>query len=174
VRLGLSYRIVELVEHSLEWQAAFADERARLAPVLPADCILEHIGSTAVPGLVAKPILDIAIATTADPDAIKAVLAQVEYIYRGDAGAEGGHVFVRESAPRVRTHHVHLVRPDDPQLEGHRLFRDFLRATPAARDRYAAEKLTLASTFAVDRKAYTAAKQRIVERLLAEARATSR
>jgi len=169
--LGLAYGMVELVEYAADWQAAFADERARLALLLPPDCAIEHVGSTAVPGLVAKPILDLAVATTADLDAIKDALAHAGYIYRGDAGTDGGHLFVRESAPRVRTHHVHVVRPEDPQLEAYRLLRDYLRTTPRARDTYAGEKRALASAFAGDRKAYTAAKQRIVERLLAEARA---
>jgi GrpB-like predicted nucleotidyltransferase (UPF0157 family) len=171
--LGLEYGTVALAPHDPGWTAAFRRERERLAAVLAApDCRIEHIGSTAVPGLDAKPILDIAVGVDRSV-AVEPLIVAIEgldYRYRGDAGADGGHVFVRESVPRVRTHHLHLVRLDDPQWSAYLSFRDLLRRDAAARADYAAAKRELAARFPANRTAYTEAKDEIVGRLLAEAR----
>ncbi len=172
--LGLKYGTVELTTDADDsWAREFGSERRRLADALSTvPYEIEHIGSTAVPGLVAKPILDIAVAIDPSCPLTRAfpMLAALGYIHRGDAGARGGQVFVRESSALVRTHHLHLVARDDPQWDNYLAFRDYLRADEAARDRYAAVKRELASRFALDRKAYTAAKVEVIEALLEAAR----
>src|SRR5262245_28537172 len=171
--LGLRYGTVQLVPYHPEWARAFLEERSQLHEALQAiGCQIEHVGSTAVPGLPAKPILDIAVGLPAltSLDAIITVLARAGYLYRGDAGEQGGHIFVRESAPLIRTHHVHVVELGGPQWKAYLDLRDFLRGSHEARDTYSAEKHALAELHSSDRDAYTEAKDPIVRRLLAEAR----
>jgi GrpB-like predicted nucleotidyltransferase (UPF0157 family) len=170
--LGLRYGTVKLVPHSLEWANAFREERARLTEALSeVRCEIEHVGSTAVPELCAKPILDIIIGVTvAIPiESVISAIQGVGYQYRGDARDAGGHIFVRESDVQVRTHHVHVVELYGPQWHAYLLLRDFLRTNREARRVYVAEKQMLAERHSADRKAYTAAKDNVVRRLLAEA-----
>jgi len=171
--LGLRYDTVQIVPYRPEWKRAFSEERERLIDALfEIPCEIEHVGSTAVPGLSAKPILDIAIAVAPGGETSRALLAlqTIGYEYRVDAGAEGGHVLVRGPAPLVRTHHIHVVAPDDPQWESYLLFRDLLRQDKSARASYSAEKTVLGRRHRQDRDGYTAAKTEIVQRLLAKAR----
>src|SRR5687767_7802510 len=117
--LGLLYGTVELAPYSPEWPRLFEIEARRLRKAFAhLDYEIEHVGSTAVPGLSAKPIIDIAIGVRgleATEHVIK-VLEELGYIYRGDGGAEsGGHILVLQSAPLIRTHHVHVVELTDPQ-----------------------------------------------------------
>lgn len=172
-RLGLRYGTVRLAPHSAMWARAFDMERARLAHALSRwGCEIEHVGSTAVPGLPAKPILDIAVAfPPAVPVApLIAALTRLRYQYRGDFGSNGGHLFVREARPHVRTHHLHLVARDDPQWSAYLLFRELLRNSAAARRAYLREKRVLAARYARNREAYTDGKDDVVRRLLAAAR----
>ncbi len=174
--LGLRYGTVQLVPYRLEWARAFADERARLSEALSKlPCQIEHVGSTAVPGLHAKPILDIAVGLppgSAPKEAVSAIRA-LSYEYRGDAGAEGGHILVRGPEPFLRTHHVHVVDLGGSQWESYIVLRDFLRQDQRARGAYSAQKAALAQRYPNDRRAYSAAKDDIVQRLLSEARRTT-
>ncbi|MGH7554413.1 MAG: GrpB family protein [Longimicrobiales bacterium] len=166
--LGLKYGTVRLVDHDARWREAFLTERALLIEALDGlRCVVEHIGSTAVPGLTAKPILDIAVGIpdSADVPASIARLQHLGYEYRGDAGADGGHVLVRANGD-VRTHHVHVVELEGKQWRAYLAFRDLLRNDPLARQMYAAAKQELALRFADDRKSYTKAKDELVGRLL--------
>lgn len=169
--LGVTYGTVRLVEHDSRWAAAFAAEHAVLAAALDGfECTVEHIGSTSVPDLPAKPILDIAVGIP-EPRDVAGCIPRLEgcgYEYRGDAGADGGHVFVRASGT-VRTHHVHLVERGGDQWKAYLALRDLLRGDEAARRRYAAAKHELASRFPHDRKRYTDAKNAVVSELLNQA-----
>jgi hypothetical protein len=80
-----------------------------------------------------QPIIDIAVAVAspADVQRCRPLLVELGYLDRGDAGREGGYVFVKERAPEVRTHHLHMVTIDDPQWANYLCFRDRLRADPA-------------------------------------------
>jgi len=170
--LGLRHGTVELVAYRPEWAEAFREERIRLGRALSRlRCRVEHVGSTAVPGLLAKPILDIAVGIAAGQavEGVIAALRGLSYEYRGDAGAEGGHVLVRGPEPLVRTHHVHVVDLGGAQWTSYLRFRDLLRRDPDARERYSTAKAALARRSPADREAYTASKDAIVHRLLAEA-----
>lgn len=102
------------------------------------------------------------------------ILRGLSYEYRGDAGAEGGHVLVRGPEPLVRTHHLHVVDLGGSQWGSYLLLRDFLRNHPHARDAYATAKAALAQRYPNDREAYTAGKNQVVQRLLSEARRPTR
>lgn len=159
---------IVLVDYDSAWPAAFERERGRLAEVLGEWLTgsIEHIGSTAVPGLRAKPVLDIMAGVeslTASRPAIEAVagLDYVHFPYRADVM----HWFCKPS-PAHRTHHLHLV-PFGSALWKERIrFREVLRRDPALAAEYAELKTLLANRYWNDREAYTEAKSAFVVRVL--------
>jgi GrpB-like predicted nucleotidyltransferase (UPF0157 family) len=167
--IGLRRHTVRLVAHRHEWRVLFESERrALLERVGHLAVEVQHVGSTAVEGLEAKPIIDIALAVASAEDVprLRCPLEGLGYIYRGDAGGDGGHLFVKESSPAVRTHHLHVVSVDDPQWREWLLFRDELRDNEALRARYSGLKKTLQERFAEDREGYTQAKNEFVESVI--------
>ena len=167
--LGLRRHTVRVVAHRAEWQALYKRERRALMERVGHLAVdIQHVGSTAVPGLAAKPILDIALAVPSTQDVPRLVgpLAEIGYLYRGDAGSDGGHLFVKESAPDVRTHHLHVVAEDDPQWREWLLVRDKLRADEALRTRYSELKEALKERYAEDRRGYTEAKNEFIRGLV--------
>jgi GrpB-like predicted nucleotidyltransferase (UPF0157 family) len=150
------------------WPAMFAAERAQIerdiGPYLVGG--IEHVGSTAVPGLAAKPIIDV-MAGVASLEASRAalpLLAPLGYCYF-PYKADVMHWLCKPS-DEVRTHHLHLI-PFESRLWHERLtFRDRLRADPDARAAYARLKYALAERYRDDREAYTAAKTPFIESLL--------
>ncbi len=139
--LGLRQASLSLVEYNPRWAELFQEEAALISKELP-DVVFDinHIGSTSVPGLVAKPILDIAIRTKED-ELIAAALTSMGYI---DRGIRSGRLFIRLRDGDVRTHNLHLYQPDDVDCREQITFRDALRADNNLRDQYAALKLRLA------------------------------
>ena len=163
-RVGGRDAEVEIVEYEPAWPAAFAAERERLAPLLPAGVRLHHFGSTAVPGLAAKPVIDI-IALVDDLDApIVALVQHGGYQYPSAFNATLTHRrFLCYPTAAHRTHHLHLV--DEPgELERRLRFRDRLRADPVIASQYMALKRALAECYRDDREAYTEAKGEFVSR----------
>ena len=128
---------------------------------------LSMLDRPAVPGLAAKPILDLAAGVNGvSIEAVRDPLEGLGYEYRGDAGDRGGLVFVLEDRPRHRVAHVHVVEHGGPQWQRYLAFRDVLRLDASARTAYERMKTELAREFADDRKAYSAAKEGIVRKLL--------
>jgi GrpB-like predicted nucleotidyltransferase (UPF0157 family) len=155
-RLGVRDGRVELVEYDPGWPALYETERERLEPLLEAQ-EFHHIGSTAVPGLLAKPIIDM-VALVDDLEAPIAALIDSGYQYARAFNATLIHRrFLCYPTVSRRTHHLHLV--DDRTELQHRLrFRDRLRTNSALADEYVALKRTLAERYPEDREAYTEAK----------------
>ena len=163
---------VEIAPYDAAWPSLFAQERALLEAVLGPWLAgpIEHVGSTAVTGLPAKPVIDImagveSLAAAGPAIAAAATLGYLYFPYRPDVM----HWFCKPS-PAYRTHHLHLV-PAGSRLWVERLaFRDCLRREAATASEYAALKMTLAKQYEFDREAYTGAKgpfiQRILERVL--------
>jgi GrpB-like predicted nucleotidyltransferase (UPF0157 family) len=155
---------VEIVEYDPAWPAAYAAERERLAPLLPAGVQLHHFGSTAVPGLAAKPVIDM-IALVDDLDMpIAALVQRGGYQYPPAFNATLIHRrFLCYPTAAHRTHHLHLV--DDPRELKRRLhFRDCLRDDPIIAGEYVTLKRALAERYQDDRDAYTEAKSKFVKR----------
>lgn len=128
----------------------------------------QHIGSTAVPDMPAKPILDIAVAIPA-PEAMPAAvrrLAASGYIDRGDRGEDGGHLLVQDTPSGLRAIHLHVVVKACPQWRSYLRFRDLLRADVTLRRTYADLKKLLARRYPEDRAAYTDAKGRFIQSVL--------
>ncbi len=129
---------------------------------------VELIGSSSVVGLLAKPIVDLAAGLSIGHNLtpVRAALEHGGWIYRGDAGDDGGHVFVLETRPCHRVAHLHVVAYESRQWKDYLQLRDLLRGSPAARAKYEAVKQQLRERVGDDREAYTEGKSAIVQELL--------
>lgn len=157
---------LKLEPYNPAWPTRFTAEAARLSDVLR-DTIsgIEHVGSTAVPGLAGKPVLDIAIAvlSEATADACVAPLTGLGYAYRGQNGDDARRRYYTRDANGVRTVQLHLYILPAAAWDEKLLFRDALRADPTLAAAYEAEKFRVASVVAWDKSAYALAKDPFVE-----------
>jgi len=159
---------IQIVPYDVSWPARFEDERVVLARAIGPWIAgtIEHIGSTAVPDLPAKPVIDImaGVESLAVSRAAFPVLEKLGYCY-APYRADVMHWFCKPS-PSFRTHHLHLV-PFRSQLWTERLaFRDYLRAHPQVASEYAQLKCQLAERHRFDREAYTDAKSPFIQCVL--------
>ena len=162
--------MVNLSDYDAAWPAMFESERARLAEALAPwlEGPVEHVGSTAVPGLMAKPIIDI-MAGVLDLEASRPAidaLVKLDYYYSAYK-PEVMHWFCRPHFSH-RTHHLHLVPFESPLWHERLAFRDHLRRHADVADEYSALKRELARRFRNDREAYTRAKNPFVARVCAQ------
>lgn len=170
--LGVPGGTVRLAAHTPDWAALFAREQQRIALALgPLAHDVQHVGSTAVAGLQAKPIIDIAVAAGSAADVALCVL-RLEAIGYRDLGARTQQIgrLLERTSPRGRTHCLHLLELANPHYGDYLLVRDHLRSHVVARAEYQVVKQTLAIAHAQDRRAYTAAKNVAVSQLIAQAR----
>ena len=159
------------------WPELFARETEELLRCLPRELIgrIEHFGSTAVPGLAAKPIVDMLIEVN-DLDAARERIAPLleargyEYVWRPTRGDDGPPFYAwfikRDPATGARTHHIHMVEPGFVEHWERLLFRDYLIAHPDVARAYEQLKLRLATAHPRDRAAYTAGKSEFIERIM--------
>lgn len=154
------------------WPDRFEHERVLLDAAIGHWVVggIHHVGSTAVPGLDAKPIIDILVGVRDLVGSRECVepLAQLDYLYAPYRTAEM-HWFCKPH-PSRRTHHLHLVPVDSQRYRDELAFRDYLRAQPDTAAEYAGLKQRLAAQFAHDRDAYTDAQADFVRSTLVEAR----
>jgi GrpB-like predicted nucleotidyltransferase (UPF0157 family) len=162
---------IRIVEHDPGWAAQAADELRRVAGALGALAVrLEHVGSTAVPGLSAKPIIDLQVSVAALEPRERYVdaLGRLGYLFAPDPATPDYHYFARPPE-RPHTHHVHVCAADSHHEHRHVAVRDFLRAHPDEAAAYAAVKRAVAERHPQDRLAYVAGKDRYVVELEARA-----
>lgn len=169
--LGLQRGTVRVVAADPGWPALFRVESDRLSAAvdhagLP-PLAFEHVGSTAVPGLDAKPILDLMAGCQPDTDwqPYIDVLVAAGYERRGPQGVSGRELLVL-GPEEARRHHLNLVEAGGKLWRESLLFRDRIRAEPALKAAYAALKRELASRHAVDRGAYAAGKAAFIAGVL--------
>ena len=159
----MSSDAIYLVPYDPRWPEMFRSEAERLRDLLGTQSVLrfEHIGSTAIPGLSAKPIIDMLIEIPSFEFALVNILPRLqqdgwEYHWRDDRPP--GHMyFIRRNAVGVRTHHLHMLPAAHPGWE-RVAFRDYLRSHPDEMRRYESLKRQLAAIHSGDREAYTEAK----------------
>jgi GrpB-like predicted nucleotidyltransferase (UPF0157 family) len=169
---------VQLLPYDPHWPDAFRAQAERLRHLLGhAIARVEHVGSTAVPGLSAKPVIDILVEIADFESARQTVLPKLqddrwEYLWRDDR-PPGHMMFIRRDAAGARTHHVHMAPPDHPLWE-RVAFRDYLRAHPEEARRYDQLKAQLAAEHPSDRERYTDGKSEYVKRITALALSTPR
>lgn len=156
----------DVVPYDRRWPALFVAERKRIHEASGGRLIrIEHIGGTSIPGMCAKPVLDMAVARPADTtvsDCI-AALERAGYEHRGFRGVPGREFFCRG---RPRAYHVHLVEDGGRLWRDYLAFRDYLSAHAEEARRFATSKHTLAERFSRDREGYVDAKAGYVQEIL--------
>ncbi len=163
--------MVVIVPYDPAWPAQFRALRDRAAAALgPLALAIEHVGSTAVPGLAAKPVIDMDVVVADAACLGEAIqrLATLGYVPEGDRGIPGRQAF-RWPAGEAR-HHLYICPADSPALDDHRTLRDYLRAHPTVAEDYARLKRRAAEQYAHDREAYMREKGPYVDYITAEAR----
>ncbi|XVU22459.1 GrpB family protein [Actinoplanes sp. CA-054009] len=163
---------IRLVGYDPAWVERFEEEAAALREVLGEHVVggVHHVGSTAVPGLTAKPIIDIMVGVR-DLESSKGcieLVAGLGYLY-APYRADVMHWFCKPD-PARRTHHLHLVPVGSERFVDVLAFRDHLRSHPEAARRYERLKVELAGRHAEDRDAYTEGKSALVAAITKEAR----
>ena len=170
MKIGLKSGTVKLSRYDADWALRFQGEALRLRQITGTSRYrLEHIGSTAIPGLDAKPIIDMAMRIPSFKRLALWIrrLEEAGYDYKGEYGLPGRHFFTRGNPT---TQHLHLVTPTSEHWDRWLLFRDYLRAKPDEAKRYNDAKLALARKYPTNRNAYTKAKTPVINSLLARAR----
>ena len=171
---------VSIAPYDPSWPGMFEEEKQHLRECLPQDLIrrIEHFGSTAVPGLRAKPIVDVLVEVSSleETRARVAPLLEAEgydYFWRpthGDDGPPFYAWFIKRNADGIRTHHVHMVEKDFEHWD-RLLFRDYLVEHPETAREYEALKMALARHYPNDRDTYTEGKTEFVVRVTEVAKA---
>jgi GrpB-like predicted nucleotidyltransferase (UPF0157 family) len=168
--IGLEPGIVKLSPYHEEWSHLFEVEKKQLQGAIGEYVLdIQHVGSTSIPGIPAKPIIDIGIAVSNFEEAAICIapLEQLGYVYRGENGVPRRHYF-RKGNPR--THHLHMNEVTSRDWENQILFRDYLRQHPEAAQEYAALKTRLARQYERDRERYLFEKALFIEEVLRLAR----
>jgi GrpB-like predicted nucleotidyltransferase (UPF0157 family) len=169
--LGLRRGVVEVVPYDPRWPAIFEDTAAELRRALgSAIGAVHHVGSTSVPNLCAKPVLDVLVSVP-DFDAALQLVPRIEalgYIFRRDEEIEDRHYF-RRGNDTARTHHLSLATPTSRHYIDTLAFRDTLRSNPDLASQYANLKLQLAERFPRDRESYINGKTDFVMAVLRSA-----
>ena len=161
---------IEILDYQPGWTATFDLLRTAIAGQLGDLAVgIEHVGSTAVPGLPAKPIIDLDVVIASRDDLPEAVhrLAGLGYVHEGDLGIAGREAFATPAG--VPAHHLYVCVAGGGPLAEHLTFRDALRASPRLVAEYAALKRSLAAASGGDRDRYSAGKTDFVRRILATA-----
>jgi len=169
--LGLKHNLNFIVDYDPLWEPAFIDEQHRIARSLGAVAKgIEHYGSTAVPGMRAKPILDILVGVNPieDWEKCKGPLESLGYDYAANAGVPGHHIFGRGRDTTERTHLVHVVEFLGKEWRGCVALRDALRTDLRLRAEYIEEKEKAAATAPFGRAEYNDLKGAFLARVIAK------
>lgn len=150
------------------WATAFEDIKAEIEKAL-GDLIIgvEHVGSTSVAGMSAKPCIDLDVIIKDDAvfDAVRDKLATISYIHEGDLGIKGREAFRYSDKSHLMAHHLYVCPQDSEELHRHITFRDFLRGNDEAAKKYSLVKETAANLFPNDIDKYIEYKSPCIEEL---------
>ena len=170
--MALKRGIVELEEYNSNWKSDYLSEEVLLKEVL-GDKILEihHVGSTSIPGLKAKPVIDIlvVIESLEQIAEIEELLSEYDYSNRGQQGVSDRYFFAK-GPEDARTHYIHFVEPKSNTYYNLVLFKRYLLEHPEYIKKYCDLKNELAEKYADDRKMYTASKSEFIASVISLAR----
>lgn len=161
-----------VVPHDRAWRSRFESEAAHIAKVFGDNAVaIHHIGSTSIPGILAKPVIDILVeaASLETVDRQTSGMTKLGYEAMGAFGIEGRRFFRKDDANGVRTHHVHVFEAGAANAVRHLAFRDFLRAHPDRAKAYSDLKAELVARPGMTREAYMDGKDPFIEETEAEA-----
>jgi GrpB-like predicted nucleotidyltransferase (UPF0157 family) len=174
-KTGLEDPVI-VVDYDPKWPLIYEEEKARILAVIPNTILaIEHVGSTAVPGLGAKPTIDVMVGINHLSDARKCIepLRSIgyEYVPEFEASIPERRYFRKGPSGVPNKHfHLHMVEHNGDFWERHILFRDYLRAHPKEARRYNQLKKELAAKHRLNREAYTDAKTSYIKSVVARAR----
>jgi GrpB-like predicted nucleotidyltransferase (UPF0157 family) len=164
--------VIQVVPYEDRWRSDFDAEAHRIATALGDGVVrLHHIGSTAIPGIGAKPVIDmlLEVADLSELDRRAARLAPLGYEAKGEYGIPGRRYFRRDDAAGTRTHHLHAFVAGSAAVDRHLAFRDYLIAHPLIARAYGELKQRLAQQFPDDMNAYMDGKDAFIKHHEAEA-----
>jgi GrpB-like predicted nucleotidyltransferase (UPF0157 family) len=172
---------IVIADYDPAWPQLFEDERARLQDAIGEwTYAIEHVGSTSVPGLAAKPIIDIGVALNELADALKCItpLEELGYHCRGEFGIPG-RIYFRKATDEPdagqiydgvrRTHQIHMYHRDHEQFRWHVAFRDYMRSHPDAATEYEELKRQLAARYTDNIEEYVDGKHEFIREVLRRA-----
>ena len=166
---GRTLEPIEVVEYDAAWPTEFAQLRDRLVTAIGSAAVrIEHVGSTSVAGLLAKPVIDIQV-SVADLDDEASYVPQIEALGVQLRSRDRWHRYFRPLPGRPRDVQIHVCAAGSEWERDHLLFRDYLRTHPRARAAYAAAKRRAAVDWRDDRLAYTDAKTAVIQEIMAAA-----
>jgi GrpB-like predicted nucleotidyltransferase (UPF0157 family) len=161
-------RKVAVVPHNPDWQSAFTTESQHIAMALGDNLVnIYHIGSTSIPTIYAKPIIDILIAVKdlAKVDNLIISIEALGYIGMGEFGITGRRFFKKDNAAGMRTHHIHTFETGSPQIDRHLAFRDYLISHPETALEYSKLKQQLAQKYPTDIQSYMDGKAEFISEI---------
>ena len=170
----MAIRNIVVLPYDKKWQQDFLDIKAEVAAALEMSpeglaLAIEHVGSTSVPGLSAKPIIDIDVVVRADDvQAAIQALAGIGYNHEGNLGIPGREAFGYSGKEHLQEHHLYLCPEDSPELKRHLAFRDYLREHPQAVEEYSNIKLEAAALSPHDIDGYIYHKSPVIEKIYKE------
>lgn len=159
-------RVIEVVQYNPKWNEEYLKEAGRIRNILKNEINkIYHIGSTSIPGIYAKPIIDILIEVNemGNVDNYNKGLESLGYIAKGEFGIEGRRFFIK--GLYNRTHHVHAFQTGSPEIARHLNFRDYMIAYPDEAKRYEDLKTELAIKFRCDIDGYCAGKDTYIKEI---------
>lgn len=165
-------RRIQVVPYRRDWPARFQEEAKRLRGILGQEVVaIHHIGSTAIPSISAKPIVDILVEVQdiTRIDGLNEAMIERGYRPQGAFGIPGRRFFIKGEDAR-RTHHVHVFQTGHPRVDEHVWFRDYMVAHPAEARAYGRLKKRLAAQFPEDIEGYVAGKDGFIEEINQKAR----
>ena len=150
-------RKVEVVPYDSRWRQDFEAESQRISEVLVGNIVaVHHIGSTSIPGIYAKPVIDVMaeVEEITRVDEQSPALVSLGYEAMGEYGIPGRRYFRKETPEGIRTHHLHIFEADSVQVKRHLLFRDYMIAHSDDANRYSDLKRQLAAAYPTDIDGY--------------------
>jgi GrpB-like predicted nucleotidyltransferase (UPF0157 family) len=156
---------VEVVPYDLAWRDAFVEEAHEITSALGNEiAAIDHIGSTAIPNIYAKPIIDILVEVRniTQVDAGNAAIEAWGYEAMGEFGIAGRGYFRKHSSTGIRTYHVHMFEQVSPESDRHLAFRDYMIVHPESAQQYSQLKRRLADKYPDDRERYMDGKESFI------------
>ncbi|MHA1222566.1 MAG: GrpB family protein [Candidatus Heimdallarchaeaceae archaeon] len=170
--IGLDNEIVILKKHKKVWEELYQKEKELISQQIGKYVKeIQHIGSTSIPEIVAKPILDLAIAldSLANMEKVIEKLEEIGYEYKGKQGDQERYMFVKQEK-NCTTHHLHVMEKDSLEWKKHVVFRDYLISHPSEAKKYEKLKIKLGKKYRKEREKYTEGKEKFIKKTLEKAK----
>ena len=165
--MGLKVGTVKLEPHNLKWKEMFEEEKKFLEKIFKNLAVeIEHVGSTSIDGLCAKPIIDIAVAVgkLSDFEIIRVCFEKEPYSIKSDSLCD--EILIRKGPEENRTHFIHVMEAEGQRYKNTILFRDYLKSHVEYLKEYENLKMALAEKYVNDRKMYTDSKNEFIQKVI--------